>query len=217
MPAKLPPDPAIDAQEWGERYKIVWNLRLSTLYHQKRERFFDKWDRGIKAFAVIGGAAAVSQLIANPNAKLWIAAAVSVVSTVSLVFGLSQLARRHADFARDYCKLLAKVEEAGAYPGTAALDKFRSELLALEATEPATLSALVRHCENLLSLQTGDKDGVITLSRTQYLLMHCWDFSMQEGKARAALPTVLRVALFVAVAAALVGGGYLYGQGFRLF
>jgi hypothetical protein len=164
---------------WDERWRLVCRLRLSALYHLKRERFFDNADRCIKAFAVIGGAAAVSQLIADATAKLWIAALVSVLSTVSLVFALSQKARRHSELARDFTKLLARVEEAGPYPSPDKLDKFCSEITNLEASEPAAMSALVRHCENQISMSTGHPEEVIPLTPWQLLWMHLWDFALE--------------------------------------
>lgn len=165
---------------WAERWNVVHRLRLSALYHQKRERFFDTLDRLIKAFAVIGGAAAVSQLVAAPEAKLWVAAAVSISSTVSLVFALAQKARRHGELARDFTKLLARLEEAGPYPAHEKLDKFTSELLMLEASEPAAMSALVRHCENQICMSMGHDDRVIPLTLPQSLLMHVWDFNLER-------------------------------------
>jgi hypothetical protein len=165
---------------WAERWQVVHRLRLSALYHQKRERFFDTLDRCIKAFAVVGGAAAVSQLVAATETKLWIAAAVSVSSAVSLVFALAPKARRHGELARDFTKLFARVEEAGPFPPPETLDKFRSETLMLEASEPAAMSALVRHCENELCMSIGQNEQVIPLTLLQSVFMHLWDFNFEH-------------------------------------
>ena len=173
---------------WAQRWDLVCRVRLSSLYHEKRERFFDVADKLSKAFAVIGGAAAVSQLIADPTSKIWIAALVSIASTISLVFGIAQKARRHGELARDFKKLWARIEEVGNFPVEQQISKFRSEILLLESNEPAAMSALIRHCENQISLGTGHPDEVIPLTLTQLTLMHFWDFPLQPDKSRAHSP-----------------------------
>ncbi len=44
-------------------HKLLWRIRLSALYHLKRERFLDGIDRAAKGIAALGGAAAF------PNSK----------------------------------------------------------------------------------------------------------------------------------------------------
>lgn len=171
---------------WGERWELIYALRISGLYHQKRERFFDTWDKVSKAVAVIGGAAAVSQLVSDPENKAWTAAVVSILSTFSLVFGFAQKSRRHGELARDFLKLLARLEEAGPYPEFEKLDKFKSERVALEASEPAAMNALVRHCENLFRMGSGETATIKPLSLWQRCFMNYWDFSLQGNESPSA-------------------------------
>lgn len=51
---------------WSRRHEILWRISLSTLYHRRRERFFDTWDRVVKAVSIIGGSAALAKLGAVP-------------------------------------------------------------------------------------------------------------------------------------------------------
>lgn len=192
------------ASIWNERWGFMYRLRVSALYHQRRERFFDNWDKVAKAVAVIGGAAAVSQLISDPTTKLWAAAAVSVLSTISLVFGFSQKARRHSELARDFMRLLARIEEAGPYPPAEKMDKFAAEFASLEASEPASMSALVRHCENLFYMSSGQPGKPLTWWKR--LFMHYWDFALDtEQNPSSRTATVMFWIVVTAILAGVLG------------
>lgn len=182
--------PATEAQESDERLDYLWLQRsglvhrvwLSSLYHSKRERFYDNADKAAKAFAAIGGAAAVASLLADPDTRLFSAAAVSVVSTLSLVFSPAQKARKHAELARDFKKLWAKIEELGPYLTDKEVASFNAQILLLESSEPASMSALVRRCENQISVAMGQRADVVPLSFKEWLLMHVWDFQTPSQK-----------------------------------
>lgn len=162
---------------WGQRWEIVHHVRLSSLYHAKRERFFDLMDKASKAIAAIGGAAAVAQLMTSqPDARIWVAAVVSVVSILALVFGFSQKARKHGELSRDFTKLWSQIEEVGPYPGEDRLHKFKAQILGLEASEPAAMHALVKRCENQIALASGHPEDVQPLPIWESCLMHFWDF-----------------------------------------
>ena len=172
-------DSPIEGREdylWTQRWEIVHHVWLSSLYHSKRERFFDFMDKASKATAAIGGAAAVSQLLTAPDARIWIAAVVSVVSIMALVFGFSQKARKHGELSRDFTKLWAQIEEAGPYPGDERLYKFKAQILGLESSEPASMHALVKRCENQIALASGHPENVEQLDWQENLFMHFWDF-----------------------------------------
>jgi hypothetical protein len=181
---QLEPNAAREDYLWGQRWELVHRVWLSSLYHSKRERFFDVCDKCIKAFAAIGGAAAVSQLLSNADAKLWVAAAVSVLSTLSLVFGFSQKARRHSELAKDFKKLWAQIEEAGPFLTQEQVGKFKAQVLSLESSEPASLYALVKRCENQISLASGHPEDVQPLGPLEWLFMHFWDFEAKTSPAK---------------------------------
>ena len=134
----------VRTHDWMRRCELLYDLRLSCLYHQKRSRFFDAWERASQAIAVLGSTAAISQILSgNPGSQLVAAAVVAVSSTVVLVFGTNQKARVHAELARDCSRLIAEIERSGEEPSHTDLDKWRATLSTLEADEPAALSSLV--------------------------------------------------------------------------
>jgi hypothetical protein len=131
---------------WG----LLWNIRLSALYHLKRERFLDGADKASKALSALGGAAAFSQLKTSPEFGLWVIGFITLVSTMSLVYSTSSKARKHAELARDFRRLEADILALGDAITVPDIAKFDSKRVSLEASEPASLGALVTQCHNEL-------------------------------------------------------------------
>ena len=161
----------------GRRNTLVYRLRLSSLYHQKRARFFEGCDRFATAFSVVGSAAAILQFIKPiaPNSELWASAAVTLVSTTALVWAFSQKARQHSELARDFRKLLGDVESAGEYLEAEQIDRFNGSFHQLASQEPAPMSALVAECQNQLAMASQGKP-VVVLPLHQRLLKNFIDF-----------------------------------------
>lgn len=162
---------------WKRRHEILYRIELSALYHQKRERFFELCDKLAKAMAVIGGSAALANLGGASMVKV-AAAIITVTSTLSLVLGFSDRARRHAEFARSFRELEGEVVALGerdfAEPD---LNAWMARTRALESTEPPALSALVRLCQNELALAQGHPESVHPVAMHQRYLAHLFDFS----------------------------------------
>lgn len=97
---------------WTKRHDVLYRVELSALYHQKRERFFDVCDKVGKAVAVIGGTWSLSRL-GGDDILMIVAAAITLASTLSLVFGLSDHSRRHAGLASDFRQLEAAIQGRG--------------------------------------------------------------------------------------------------------
>ncbi len=130
---------------WKKRYEALYRAQLSVLYHRKRERFFAFWDRAVTAVAIVGGSAAFAGL-GGPDLVRWAAAVVAVTSTMGLVYGLAERARRHGDLAR----------------------QFLSELPAL--------GLLVLDCQNELAQARGEHGAILPLTRWQRMAMHFADY-----------------------------------------
>lgn len=157
-------------------WDLLWHLQLSALYHLKRERFLDGADRAAKAVAVLGGAAAFSQWKTEPTYGLWFTGAVAVVSTLSLVYGFSTKARRHAELARDFKNLEGDLVSAGAGLTQATIDQITGKMIKLESSEPASLGALVTQCHNELCTAQGRLTEVTELPCHHRLLKNWLDF-----------------------------------------
>jgi len=140
---------------------------VSALYHQKRERFLDGADRASQAVGVLGGAAAFAQILGNVSYGWVPAGVVAIVSAAALCYGPGAKARIHGGLARSFKQLHARIMLADDPAPPEVIKQFNSEILIMEADEPAALRCLVRQCENELSEAFGMDDDVRP--------MHWWD------------------------------------------
>src|SRR5690348_9428780 len=82
-------------------HDTLFRITVSVRYHQRRSRWFDSWDLWTKGISVLAGTAAVAALWKqHPDLAAKITAAITALTTLSLVFGFSNKARQHSDFAR---------------------------------------------------------------------------------------------------------------------
>jgi len=136
---------------WKRRHAVLYRVELSALYHQKRERFFDFCDRGAKVVSIVGGSAALYKLGVDEVVAV-AAAAITVVSALSLVLGFGEKARRHSELARNFKQVQAEMLRVGERDYTEDnLRDWEARVALLEATEPASLGVLVRICQNELA------------------------------------------------------------------
>lgn len=156
--------------------ELTWEIRLSALYHLKRERFLDGLDRAASFISALGGAAAFAKLQEDPEFGLWVTGLVAVVSMVALVYGPAARARHHAELARDFRLLEADVAVLQSPVTLESVAKLRHKFLVLQASEPPALGALVTHCHNELCEAIGARSDVTPLPWYQGLLKNWFDF-----------------------------------------
>jgi len=162
---------------WKRRHNALEHVRLSALYHHKRVRFFDLLDKSTKAIAVFGGSAALWQLT-SPQVIAWVAVAITATSTLALVSGFTERARKHADLASSFRLLEGDIVGKGERDFTEAdINAWESKLRNLEATEPPALSVLVIACQNELAIAAGQPDKVVRISWLQRLTMNWLDWN----------------------------------------
>lgn len=162
---------------------LAWEIRLSALYHLKRERFLDGLDRAASFIAALGGAAAFAKLQEDPDFGLWATGLVAVVSMIALVYSPAARARHHAELARDFRLLDAELSMVGPSATEEQLVKLRYQYLTKEASEPPALGALVTHCHNELCEAIGARESVTPLPLHQRLLKNWFDFDQTMPQA----------------------------------
>ena len=167
---------------WEKRHAVLYRTELSTLYHQKRERFFSVCDKLGSAVGVIGGSAALASL-SNPALLAWIALAITVVSSAALVIGFSDRARRHADLSKDFRQLEAAIVGRGERDFTEQdVSAWDASARMLESTEPPALGALVVLCQNELARAQGHDGHAVQMSWIQRTFAHLVDFNVSTSK-----------------------------------
>jgi hypothetical protein len=124
---------------------LLFNVRLSVRYHNRRRAFFDTFNLAANAFSVIFSSAAIAALRADSERfAVWSAIAITIISGFNLVLRTSERARQHHDLAKRFIALEQKV-----VPATD--DTFSAlygEKLAIEADEPPPLNVLALVCHN---------------------------------------------------------------------
>mgnify|MGYP000547076748 CR=1 FL=1 len=180
--AQVDPEASTADAASNRLWELEWKIQLSGLYHARRERFLDGCDKWAKFVAAIGGAAAFAQFKGDSNIGAWISAFISVISTLSLVFGFSTKARKHYDLARDFKKLEAELAALGRDVTDMQLDEFKKRYLLVETGEPSSLSALVTDCHNQLCKAHGIEDRIAPLPFYQNWLMNFLDFDQSDVK-----------------------------------
>jgi hypothetical protein len=131
----------------GPDRALQWDAMLAANYHLKRERFLDGIDRFAQVVGILGGATAFAGLV---NWSQIAGAVVASVSAITLCYSPALKARRHAELARDYFKLLAEIARTGLPMTDERRSHFNAEMSLLQSQEPAALRCLVRQVENEL-------------------------------------------------------------------
>jgi hypothetical protein len=160
---------------WAQRHDALYRAELSSLYHRSRERFFDGCDKAAKAVAIIGGSAAFATLGVSVQIA---AAAITITSTLALVYGLTERARRHADLAAQFGRLEAEIVARGEHAFTAEdVTRWAAQVRQLETGEPATLWALTTLCQNRIAVAQAHPEQVVALPWYQRAFAHVMDFA----------------------------------------
>lgn len=139
-----------------ETHKLLFNVRRSVRYHNRRRRFFDRAHLFTSALSVIFSSAAIMTLLGEWG-KWWTvgaAAVVTVVSAIDLVVGNARMARLHEGLARRFIEL----EKRMAVKGTMTEEDIRKLSclrLEIEKDEPPVLRVLDTLCYNELMRAMG--------------------------------------------------------------
>ncbi len=168
----------------SKAHETQFRLRLGVRYHQRRARWFESWDLWVKGLSVMAGTAAVGALWKQyPDIAAWAATFITILTTLSLVFGFSAKARQHIDLARKFleieAELVSKVE-----PDLQFLHQLDGRIRLIEGQEPAPLGALVTLCQNELVRQDGQEDYVVALPLCHRFFAHVFDLQAPKPSAR---------------------------------
>lgn len=167
----------------GDRYSLMFDIRRSVRYHNRRRSFFDRWGIITNAMSVIFGSATIYAVFQDNGLKLLAvisAALVTLFSTVDLVVGTNKMGRLHSDLTRRFNELEREMTQAGDF-NEAQLRTFISKRLEIEADEPPILRVLDSICHNELMRAMGhEKSELLKIGWLQRLLSQFFDFCEHE-------------------------------------
>ncbi|CAB3770489.1 hypothetical protein [Paraburkholderia solisilvae] len=133
-------------RRWAD---MLFGIRRSIRYHQRRRAFFDRCDQWGNVISLIFGSAAIYGVLDKDyHALALIASAlVTIISAINLVYGSAQRARLHHDLSREYSGLERQMVGA---PSEDVLLRVTDARLEIEADEPPVLHVLNVICHNEL-------------------------------------------------------------------
>ncbi len=144
---------------WRRRSHVLYEARVQARYHRYRQRFFDLSDKFIKALTLLLGASLFGKELHDSIPKL--AAGISALSLIALVFGLSDRKHLHKDLAEMANKLVADIvcvpPDELSYKATSS---WEADFARMCGKAPPALKALTLICEHEQSVVDGHPDHV---------------------------------------------------------
>lgn len=132
-------------------HDLLFDVRRSVRYHNRRRQFFDRFSKLSDTFALLSGSATIITVVSTlstTKAPIYFAAATAIASAINLVFGTKSNARLHHDLARQFISLEKRLISPDLTP--AILATIESDRLSIEAEEPPVLRVLDLICHNEL-------------------------------------------------------------------
>lgn len=128
-------------------WNLLFTVRLSIRYHDRRKRFFAGLHRVTAAASVVFGSAAVAAFAGelSDKAGMLSAAAVSIVAGLDLVIGFAPASTLHNDLRRRFIDLEKAIIESH---DDSALGEYQRRKLDIEKDEPALRTVLSQLCYN---------------------------------------------------------------------
>ncbi|WP_448680560.1 hypothetical protein [Pseudomonas nicosulfuronedens] len=157
-------------------HDMLFGVRRSIRYHQRRRAFFDRLDQFSNMLSVIFGSAAIYGILEKDYQALALTASalVTVLAAINLVIGSAQRARAHSDFSRRYVELEKRMI---GQPDEHVLHQVSMERLSIEAEEPPVLHVLNAICHNELMRAMGyKKEQFVEIGPVQRLFAQMFDF-----------------------------------------
>ncbi|MEG2663544.1 MAG: hypothetical protein RSE33_12245 [Hafnia sp.] len=162
--------------EWGH---LLFDVRRSVRYHNRRRAFFDRLDQLTNVLALVFGSVSIYGVLSHTGNLLPVLSAgiVTIFSAFNLVIGSSQRARNHFDLARRFIDLEQKIVTSE--PSARLLAKYTSERLSIEKDEPPVLRVLDCICYNEQGRAMGFSDrDILRITSVQRLCAPFFDWRM---------------------------------------
>lgn len=147
----------LDAKKLSDdQHALLFGVRRSIRYHDRRTGFFDSLHRITNALTVLlAGMVFVELLDGNvPHALQWLAGVSATLSIIDFVLGYSQRADAHRSFKRQFGELEADIVVSD-LDNTEQWKSFSARRVRIESNEPPVYRALDLLCQNELLLASG--------------------------------------------------------------
>jgi len=164
---------------WKQRCNYLSVAYVTYGYHRKRQRFFDLLDKGTKALTVVLGGSLLGTAVRDLLPL--IAAGISSLGLLALVFGYSDKKQSHKELAEAAMQQVGKIEATlAADINNACISGWAADQARLNSREPPSLSTLVTICEYERAVYQGYPDHIASPGWWPRLWAHF--FSMDNQK-----------------------------------
>ncbi len=164
-----------------DAYSLLFDVRRSVRYHDKRAAFFERSHRVTNALTILLAGSVLFD-IARPGETPWwmlaLALAGSLSAVVDLVAGLAKMGNQHRDLQRRFSELERRMiigpSQVECWTG------YHEERLLIEMDEPTVYTVLDTICRNELLKANGfDRQSghYVPVSAWQRLTCHLWPWS----------------------------------------
>ncbi len=141
----------------NEYHELLFGVRRSIRYHNRRRSFYDRFNLFVNAFSLIMGSATVYGVLeekAPQEIAIIAAMLVTILAAINLVVGSSRQVRVHHNLCKRFINLEKKITSS-IEESSEQLAEFRSERLDIESEEPPVLHVLNTICHNELARAMG--------------------------------------------------------------
>ena len=164
-----------ETKELDDRtYNLLFSIRRSVRYHQRRRRFYENWNSLTVAVAAIGSSAAATAFATGvgwSGFPVIISGLVAFLSAFDLAVGTARSGDSHAELARSFNSLEQRFAHGNDLTDPE-LEELTKERLKIEASEPTTLRLLDILCHFELLRATGDERSYPTIRWWRRKLAH---------------------------------------------
>jgi len=157
-------------------YCLLFGVRRSIRYHNRRRQFFDRISKVTDALTAIAGSGTIIAALSQnfTNFSVYLAATTAVFSAINLVFDTKGNSRLHHDLARQFISIEKDLVDPALTP--AIINKAESDRLEIEAGEPPILRVLDLICHNELLRAIGrEDDGYFDIKFWRSMFAHLFD------------------------------------------
>ena len=149
-----------ETKELDDRtYDLLFSIRRSVRYHQRRRRFYENWNSITVASAAIGSSAAAAAFAVGVGWSAFpviISGLVAFLSAFDLAIGTARSGDLHAELARKFNSLEQRFAH-GKNLDDSEVEQITKGRLEIETNEPTTLRLLDILCHFELLRSAGDK------------------------------------------------------------
>lgn len=165
------------------QYALLFDVRRSVRYHDRRRGFFDRLHRLTNVLTILMAGSVLYDLGKTGETAGWLvalSALAALLAALDMVVGYSAWATRHHDLKNRFCALEIDLLSGDLAPGT--WQAYAVRRLQIERDEPPVYRALDLLCHNEMLIAEGitpkaKPDEFSTLSRWQRWTSQFWHWA----------------------------------------